>query len=100
MTFDGTTVTFIVVVANIQQRHPVAHPLGRRGNQRPVRVDFFYGPVTSIQQGTLAQGSFTAADVRAASGSTRSSTSCARATRTSAMHSQTYPAGEMRADAV
>ena len=71
---------------------------GAAGTNGPVRVDFYLGPVTSITQGTLAQGSFTAADVRgiefnALIDELRAGNAYVN------VHSQTYPAGEMRGQA-
>ena len=48
MTFDGTTVTFIVVVANLNNVTLSHIHSGAAGTNGPVRVDFYLGPVTSI----------------------------------------------------
>ena len=95
MTFDGTTVTFIVVVQNLNNITASHIHSGAAGTTGPVRVDFFLGPVTSVQSGTLAQGTFTAADVRgiefnALLDEMRAGTAYVN------VHSQTYPAGEIR----
>jgi hypothetical protein len=95
MTFDGTTVTFIVVVSNLNNvtlAHIHSAPAGTNG---PVRVDFYLGPVTSIQQGTLVQGSFTAADVRGIEFNALIDEMRAGNAYVN-VHSQTYPAGEIR----
>jgi len=65
ITFDGTTVTYIVVAANFNnytQGHIHSAPAGVNG---PIRVTLlpFQTPALSITQGTLAEGSFTAANV-------------------------------------
>ena len=95
MTFDGTTVTFIVVVANLNNVTLSHIHSGAAGTNGPVRVDFFLGPVTSIQQGTLAQGSFTAADVRGIEfGALLDEMRAGNAYVN--VHSQQFPAGEIR----
>jgi len=95
MTFDGTTVTFIVIVQNLNNVTLSHIHSGAAGTNGPVRVDFYLGPVTSIQQGTLAQGSFTAADVRgiefnALIDELRAGNAYVN------VHSQQFPAGEIR----
>ena len=95
MTFDGTTVTFIVVVSNLNNATLSHIHSGAAGTNGPVRVDFFLGPVTSIQQGTLAQGSFTAADVRGIEfGALLDEMRAGNAYVN--VHSQQFPAGEIR----
>ena len=64
MTFDGTTVTFLVAAANFNN-YTMGHiHSGAAGVNGPVRV-FLYGPqpAASLTQGTLVEGSFTAANV-------------------------------------
>ena len=65
LTFDGTTVTFIVRATNFNN-YTMGHiHSGAAGSNGPVRV-FLFGPVTpaqSITDGTLVEGSFTAANV-------------------------------------
>jgi len=65
LTFDGTTVTFIVLASNFNnytQGHIHSAAAGVNG---PVRVTLlpFQTPALSITQGTLVEGSFTAANV-------------------------------------
>ena len=65
LTFDGTTVTFIVLASNFNnytQGHIHSAAAGVNG---PVRVPLlsFQTPALSITQGTLVEGSFTAANV-------------------------------------
>ncbi len=64
MTFDGTTVTFTVIVSNLNNVTMGHIHSGAAGTNGPVRV-FLYGPLpaTSVAQGVLAEGSFTAANV-------------------------------------
>ncbi len=64
LTFDGTTVTFKVLASNLNNYTQGHIHSGAAGTNGPVRV-FLYGPLpaTNIAQGTLVEGSFTAANV-------------------------------------
>jgi hypothetical protein len=67
ITFDGTTVTYTVELHNINAvRFGHIHS-GAAGVNGPVRVDLFLGPTTGLVNGIIAQGSFTAANVRGVS---------------------------------
>jgi len=95
ITVDGDTVFFVVEVHNINAvslSHIHVAPAGANG---PVRVDFFLGPVTGPLNGILAQGSFTAADVKVISFDELLSQIRAGNTYVN-VHSPTFPAGEIR----
>jgi hypothetical protein len=65
LTFDGTTVTYTVVVANFSNITMGHIHTGAAGVNGPVRVFLLQpqSPALNIAQGTLAEGSFTAADM-------------------------------------
>jgi len=97
LTFDGTTVTYIVLASNFNN-YTMGHiHSGAAGANGPVRV-FLFGPVTpaqSIAQGTLVEGSFTATDVTGIDFATlieemRAGTAYVN------FHTTLYPAGEIR----
>lgn len=97
LTFDGTTVTFIVLASNLNnytQGHIHSAAAGVNG---PVRVTLlpFQTPALSITQGTLVEGSFTAANVTGIEFSAlieemRAGTAYVN------FHTTTYPGGEIR----
>ena len=66
MTFDGTTVTYIVIASNLQNYTQGHIHSGAAGVNGPVRVFLlqFQNPPLTINQGTIAEGSFTAADMQ------------------------------------
>ena len=64
ITFDGTTVTYSVELHNINAVRVGHIHSGAAGVNGPVRVDLFLGPTTGLFNGIIAQGSFTAANVR------------------------------------
>ncbi len=95
LTFDGTTVTYIILVSNMNNITAAHIHSAAAGVNGPVRVPFFTGPTTSISQGTLVEGSFTAADVTGIDfntllGEMRAGTAYVN------VHSTTYPGGEIR----
>jgi hypothetical protein len=95
LTFDGTTVTYIIQVSNLNNITAAHIHSGAAGANGPVRVGFFAGPATSIAQGTLVEGSFTASDVTGIDfntllGEMRAGTAYVN------VHSTTYPGGEIR----
>jgi hypothetical protein len=97
MTFDGTTVTFIVVAANLSNYTQGHIHSGAAGVNGPVRVFLlqFQTPALSVTQGTIAEGSFTAADMVNYDFNTlieemRAGTAYVN------FHSTTYPGGEIR----
>jgi hypothetical protein len=97
LTFDGTTVTFIVLASNLNNYTQGHIHSGAAGVNGPVRVDLltFQTPALSIAQGTVVEGSFTAADVRgidfgALIEEMRAGTAYVN------FHSTTYPGGEIR----
>ncbi len=65
LTFDGTTVTFIVLASNFNNYTQGHIHSGAAGVNGPVRVFLlqFQNPAQSTAQGTIAEGSFTAADM-------------------------------------
>jgi hypothetical protein len=95
ITIDGDTVFFAVEVRNINAvtfSHIHIGPVTANG---PVRVDFFLGPTTGPLNGILAQGSFTAANVKVISydqllADIRAGNAYVN------VHSPTFPAGEIR----
>jgi hypothetical protein len=97
MTFDGTTVTFIVIASNLNA-YTMGHiHSGAAGVNGPVRVFLLQpqNPPLSMTQGTIAEGSFTAADVtgidfNALVEEMRAGTAYVN------FHSTTYPGGEIR----
>jgi len=65
LTFDGTTVTFIVLASNLNnytQGHIHSGAAGVNGSVRVFLLPF-QTPALSITQGTLVEGSFTAANM-------------------------------------
>lgn len=95
--FDGSTVTFAVQAANLQNCTQGHIHSGAAGVNGPVRVDLlvFQTPPVTIAQGLLAEGSFTAADVRGVSfeallDEMRAGTAYVN------FHTTTYPGGEIR----
>ena len=97
MTFDGTTVTFLVAAANLNSYTQGHIHSGAAGVNGPVRVFLlqFQTPALSIAQGTIAEGSFTAADMVNYDFNTlieemRAGTAYVN------FHSTTYPGGEIR----
>ena len=97
MTFDGTTVTFIALAANFNNYTQGHIHSGAAGVNGPVRVFLlqFQNPALSISQGTIAEGSFTAADMVSYDFNTlieemRAGTAYVN------FHSTTYPGGEIR----
>lgn len=95
LTFDGTTVTYIILVSNLNNITAAHIHSAAAGVIGPVRVPFFTGPTTSISQGTLVEGSFTASDVTGIDFNTlldemRAGTAYVN------VHSTTYPGGEIR----
>jgi hypothetical protein len=95
ITIEGQTVHFTVEVHNINAVSLSHIHSGAAGVNGPVRVNFFTGPVTGPVNGILAQGSFTAADVKGVSfdellAEMRSGTAYVN------VHSPTFPAGEIR----
>jgi hypothetical protein len=95
ITVDGDTVFFSVQVNNINAvslAHIHVAPAGTNG---PVRVDFFLGPTTGPVNGILAQGSFTAADVKVISYDQLLADIRAGNTYVN-VHSPTFPGGEIR----
>lgn len=92
---DGNTVFFAVEVHNINAVSLSHIHVGPASANGPVRVDFFLGPVTGPLNGILAQGSFTAADVKVISfdqllAEIRAGNAYVN------VHSPTFPAGEVR----
>jgi hypothetical protein len=65
LTFDGTTVTYKVLASNFNNYTQGHIHSGAAGANGPVRVTLlpFQTPALSITQGTLVEGSFTAANV-------------------------------------
>ena len=95
ITIEGQTVHFVVEVHNIQAVSLSHIHSGAAGSNGPVRVNFYTGPVTGPLNGILAQGSFTAADVKGVSfdellSELRSGNAYVN------VHSPTFPAGEIR----
>jgi hypothetical protein len=97
LTFDGTTVTFIVLASNFQNYTQGHIHSGAAGVNGPVRVFLlqFQTPPQSITQGTLVEGSFTAADMVNYDFNTlieemRAGTAYVN------FHSTLYPGGEIR----
>jgi hypothetical protein len=97
MTFDGTTVTFVVLAANLNNYTQGHIHSGAAGVNGPVRVFLlqFQTPPLSITQGVIAEGSFTAADMVNYDFNTlveemRAGTAYVN------FHSTTYPGGEIR----
>ena len=96
LTYDGTTVTFIVLAANFNN-YTMGHiHSAAAGVNGPVRV-FLYGPAaaSSIAKGTLVEGSFTAANVtgiefNALIAEMRAGTAYVN------FHTTAYPGGEIR----
>ena len=64
ITFDGTNLSFVIRVQNIDDVILAHIHSGAAGANGPVRVDLFLGPSTSVTDGTLAEGTLTAANVR------------------------------------
>ncbi len=64
-TFDGTTVTFIVLASNLNNYTMGRSHSGAAGVNGSVRVFLLQvqNPARSITQGTIAEGSFTAANM-------------------------------------
>jgi hypothetical protein len=97
LTFDGTTVTFKVQASDLNNVTMGHIHSGAAGTNGPVRV-FLFGPVAPPQshaQGTLVEGSFTAANVTGIDFNTlieelRAGTAYVN------FHTTTYPAGEIR----
>ena len=96
LTFDGTTVTYIVIVSKFDNFTMGHIHSGVAGANGPVRV-FLYGPSTarSIDQGTLVEGSFTASNVTgidfgALLDEMRAGTAYVN------FHTTLYPSGEIR----
>jgi hypothetical protein len=95
-TFDGTTVTFIVLASNLNN-YTMGHiHSGAAGVNGPIRV-FLYGPqpATNITQGTLVEGSFTAANVTGIDFNALLEEMRAGTTYVN-FHTTLYPAGEIR----
>lgn len=97
LSFDGTTVTFLVLASNLQNCTQGHIHSGAAGVNGPVRVDLltFQTPPVTVTQGVLAEGSFTAADVRgiafdALLEEMRAGTAYVN------FHTTTYPGGEIR----
>ena len=97
MTFDGTTVTFLVQAANLNNYTQGHIHSGAEGVNGPVRVFLlqFQTPALSVTQGVIAEGSFTAADMVNYDFNTlieemRAGTAYVN------FHSTTYPGGEIR----
>ena len=97
LTFDGTTVTFIVLASNLNNYTQGHIHSGAAGVNGPVRVFLlqFQNPPLSITQGTVVEGSFTAADMVNYDFNTlieemRAGTAYVN------FHSTTYPGGEIR----
>lgn len=96
-TFDGTTVTFKVLASNLNNYTQGHIHSGATGVNGPVRVTLlsFQTPALSITEGTLAEGSFTAANVTgiefgALIEEMRAGTAYVN------FHTTTYPGGEIR----
>lgn len=96
LTFDGTTVTFIVLASNLANYTQGHIHSGAAGVNGPVRV-FLYGLAApqSIAQGTVVEGSFTAANVTGIEFSAlieemRAGTAYVN------FHTSLYPGGEVR----
>ena len=96
LTFDGTTVTIIVLGSNLNNYTQGHIHSGAAGVNGPVRV-FLYGLAApqSITQGTLVEGSFTAANVTGIEFSAlieemRAGTAYVN------FHTSLYPGGEIR----
>lgn len=97
MTYDGTTVTFVVQAANLSN-YTMGHiHSGAAGVNGPVRVFLLQvqNPALSVTQGVIAEGSFTAANVTgiefgALIEEMRAGTAYVN------FHSTTYPGGEIR----
>jgi hypothetical protein len=96
MTFDGTTVTYVVLASNLNNYTQGHIHSGAAGVNGPVRV-FLYGLAApqSIAQGLLVEGSFTAANVTGIDFNTlieemRAGTAYVN------FHTTLYPGGEIR----
>jgi hypothetical protein len=97
-TFDGTTVTFIVVAANLNnytQGHIHSGAAGVNGSVRVFLLPFQTPPL-SVSQGIIAEGSFTAADMQGGFSFTTLIEEMRAGTAYVNFHSTTYPGGEIR----
>jgi hypothetical protein len=98
MTFDGTTVTFIVLAANLNnytQGHIHSGAAGVNGSVRVFLLQF-QTPALSITQGIIAEGSFTAADMVGGYDFNTLIEEMRAGTAYVNFHSTTYPGGEIR----
>jgi hypothetical protein len=98
MTFDGTTVTYIVIASNLQNYTQGHIHSGAAGVNGPVRVFLlqFQNPPLTINQGTIAEGSFTAADMQGGFDFNTLVEEMRAGTAYVNFHSTTYPGGEIR----
>jgi len=95
LTFDGTTVSYSLVVSNITGVTQSHIHSGAAEVNGPVRVFLYGGPTTGAADGILAEGSFTAADVSGIDfnqllDEMRNGTAYVN------VHTEQYPAGEIR----
>ena len=97
ITFDGTTVTFLVTANNFEN-YTMGHiHSGAAGVNGPVRV-FLYGPSapTSLAGGTLVQSSFTASDMVGGFDFNTLIAEMRAGTAYVNFHTSRYPGGEIR----
>ncbi|HEY8234050.1 MAG: CHRD domain-containing protein [Vicinamibacterales bacterium] len=98
MTFDGTTVTYIAIASNLNNYTQGHIHSGAAGVNGPVRVFLlqFQNPALSITQGTITEGSFTAADMQGGFDFNTLIEEMRAGTAYVNFHSTTYPGGEIR----